>query len=312
MSSLHDSLPGEAARRWLARIFSPGAMESVFDPFLADLQADWTHAKANRSARNARWTLYLSYVSLVVQVVTYLFGSLFGPSYVLAPTTVIGASHSNGELNAARRSRYAAPLFVAALITFGLFALMSALIASEPGATTDPSSIAFSLIRVPPKAEPLVEPKSVLPVRPEPAVQPGPTGLPVDPQTKLSPRLPSGPTEGWINPNPGVYANPDLSVPSTDHSEIPIVRVPPVYPQRAIDRGVEGWVEVEFTVNEIGGVSDPKVLSAHPNSIFNRAALRAIEAWKYEPKVVGGQPVSRPGMRKRLRFELNGTSPGSD
>ena len=107
MSSLHDSLPGEAARRWLARIFSPGAVERVFDPFLADLQADWAHAKATRSARNARWTLYLSYVSLVVQVVTYLFGSLFGPSYELAPTTAIGASHSNGEVNTARRSRYA-------------------------------------------------------------------------------------------------------------------------------------------------------------------------------------------------------------
>jgi protein TonB len=287
-------------------------MESVFDPFLADLQADWTHANATRSARNARWTLYLSYVSLVVQVATYLFGSRLGPSYELAPTTAIGASPGDGEVNTARRSRYAAPLVVAALITFGLFALMNALIASEPRTATGPSSIPFRLIRVPPKAEPLVEPKSELPARPAPAVQPGPTGLPIDPRTKFSPRLPSGPAKGWFDPNLGGYASPDLSVPSSDHSEIPIVRVPPVYPQRAIDRGVEGWVEVEFTVTEIGGVSDPKVLSAHPSSIFNRAALRAIEAWKYEPKVVGGQPVSRPGMRKRLRFELGGSRPGFD
>jgi protein TonB len=309
MSSLHDSLPGEAARRWLARVFSPGAMESVFDPFLADLQTDWMHAKATRSARNARWTLYLSYLSLVVQVATYLFGSLLGPSYELAPSGAIGASHSDGEVNTARRSRYAAPLVVAALITFGLFALMNALIASEPGTPTDPSSISFRLIRVPPEAELVVKPKSELPLRPEPAVQPEVDGLSFDAQTEFSPRLPSGPTEGWFNPNPGAYTNPNLNVPGSDQSEIPIVRVPPVYPQRAIDRGVEGWVEVEFTVTEIGGVSDSKVLSAHPSSIFNRAALRAIERWKYEPKMVDGQPVSRPGMRKRLRFELSGARP---
>jgi protein TonB len=287
-------------------------MESVFDPFLADLQADWTHAKATRSARNARWALFLSYVSLVVQVATYLLGSLFGPSYELAPTTAIGASHGDGEVTTARRSRYAAPLVVAALITFGLFALMSALIASEPGTTTDPSSITFRLIRVPPKAELVVEPKSELPPRPEPAVPPEVDGLPIDVRTEISPRLPSGPTEGWFDPNLGGYTDPNLGVPSSDQSEIPIIIVPPVYPQRALDRGVEGWVEVEFTVTEIGGVSDPKVLSAHPSSIFNRAALRAIERWKYEPKVVDGQPVSRPGMRKRLRFELSGIRAGSD
>ena len=312
MSSLHDSLPGETARRWLARVFSPGAMESVFDPFLADLQADWTHAKATRSARNARWTLYFSYLSLVVQVATYLLGSLFGPSYELAPTTAIGASPSDAEVNPAWRSRYTAPLVVAALITFGLFALMNALIASEPGTATGPSSITVHLIRVPPKAELVVEPKSELPTRPQLAVQPGVTGLPIDRGTKFSPRLPSGPTGDWFDPKLGGYTNPNLNVPGSDQSEIPIVRVPPVYPQRALDRGVEGWVEVEFTVTEIGGVSDPKVLSAHPSSIFNRAALRAIERWKYEPKVVDGQPVSRPGMRKRLRFELSGSRPRSD
>jgi len=312
MSSLHGSLPGEAARRWLARVFSPGAMESVFDPFLADLQVDWTHANATRSARNARWTLYLSYVSLVVQVATYLFGSLFGPSYELAPTAAIGASHSDGGLNTTRRSRYAAPLVVAALITFGLFTLMNALIASETGAATDPSSITFRLIRVPPKAELVVEPKSELPLRPELVVQPGVDGLPIDARAKFSPRLPSGPAGGWFDSDLGGYTDPNLGVPSSDQSEIPIIIVPPVYPRRALDRGVEGWVEVEFTVTEIGGVSDPKVLSAHPSSIFNRSALRAIERWKYEPKVVDGQAVSRPGMRKRLRFELGEARPGSD
>jgi protein TonB len=98
---------------------------------------------------------------------------------------------------------------------------------------------------------------------------------------------------------------PIIRVPGADQGEIPIVRVEPIYPQRAVQRGIEGWVEVEFTVTEVGSISEPTILRSHPSGIFDRAALRAIERWKYEPKIVDGQPVSRPGVRNRFRFEMN-------
>jgi protein TonB len=97
---------------------------------------------------------------------------------------------------------------------------------------------------------------------------------------------------------------PIIDVPGADQNVIPIVRVEPVYPQRALDRGIEGWVEVEFTVTEVGGVSEPTILGSRPSGVFDRAALRAIERWKYEPKVVDGQPVPRPGMRNRFLFQV--------
>lgn len=312
MSSLQKSLPGETARRWLSRAFSPRTMESVFDPFLADLQADWTRTKCTRSARYARWSLFLAYVSLVVQVAACALGSLFGPSYELAPAANFGAAHADGGMATARRCRYAAPLVIAALITFGLFVVMSALIAGQPDTTTDPPSIPVSLLRVPHVPEPIVKAEPEFPELPEPIAQPVVDGILNDQPTAKSPTLPDGPAEGWFKSISDGYADPNIDMPGSDKSEMPIVRVAPAYPRRALDRGIEGWVEVEFTVTEVGGVSDPKVLSAHPSSIFDRAALRAIERWKYEPKIVDGQPVSRPGVRTRLRFELTGDGSGSD
>jgi protein TonB len=305
MSSLQKSLPGEIARRWLARAFSPRAMESVFDPFLADLQADWLRAKSSRSAHYTRWSLFSAYVSLVAQVAAFVIGSLFGPSYELAPAANFSASQVDGGIPATRVSRYAAPLAIAALITFGLFTVMSALIASKPEAVISDPSEPVILTRVLEEPEPIVEPERVFPEIRELTPQLRVEGIAIT-ETATNPvNLPPGPSEEGLGPIRPVFTGPIMDVPGADQSEIPIVRVEPIYPRRALDRGIEGWVEVEFTVTEVGSISEPTILRSHPSAIFNRAALRAIERWKYEPKLVDGQPVSRPGMRKRLRFQLN-------
>ena len=41
---------------------------------------------------------------------------------------------------------------------------------------------------------------------------------------------------------------------------LPIVRVAPVYPARALSRGLEGYVDMGFTVTTTGTVKDPVVL----------------------------------------------------
>jgi protein TonB len=312
MSPIQQSLPGQTARRWLARAFSPRAMESVFDPFLADLQADWLRTKSSRSARYTHWSLFSAYVSLVAQVTAFAIGSLFGPSYELAPASNFSSSHADGGIPATRVSRYAAPLAIAALITFGLFTVMSVLIASQPGAVISDPSKPVTLTRVPEEPEPIVEPEREFPKIPELTPQLPVEGISIAEQTMKPAGLPQEPADGWFEPiQPGIRGS-SIIVPGADQSEIPIVRVEPVYPRRALDRGIEGWVEVEFTVTEVGSISEPRILRSHPSAIFNKAALRAIERWKYEPKLVDGQPVPRPGMRNRFRFQLNEAGPRSD
>jgi protein TonB len=286
-------------------------MESVFDPFLADLQADWLHAKSSRSAFYTRWSLFSAYVSLFAQVAAFAIGSLFGPSYALAPAANSSVSAVDGRIPAIRIPRYAAPLAIAALVTFGLFTVMNALITSQPEPAIDDPSIPVNLTRAPEVPEPIAEPKPELPEIRELIPQPPIKGVPTAEPAKKTAGLPQGPAEGWFAPTQPGFTGPDVRIPGADQSEIPIVRVEPVYPQRALERGIEGWVEVEFTVTEVGSISEPTILRSHPSAIFDRAALRAIERWKYEPKVVDGQPVPRPGLRNRFRFQLKEAGPRS-
>jgi protein TonB len=97
----------------------------------------------------------------------------------------------------------------------------------------------------------------------------------------------------------------DVAIAASDSDVVPIVRVNPQYPLRASEKGIEGWVAVEFTISKTGTVKNPRVIGSHPSSIFDREALKAIRKWKYNPKIEDGEPVERPGVKVKLTFELS-------
>jgi protein TonB len=78
----------------------------------------------------------------------------------------------------------------------------------------------------------------------------------------------------------------------------PISRETPSYPFAALSRGVEGSVLLEYTVDERGRVVAPRVLEATPSGVFERAALRALSRWRYEP-IRSGPKL----MKVRLTFQ---------
>jgi protein TonB len=90
----------------------------------------------------------------------------------------------------------------------------------------------------------------------------------------------------------------------SDRDVIPLVRISPDYPQRALSRGIEGWVLVRFTITAAGTVKDAKVIDAQPKNIFDDAALKAIARWRYNPKVEEGVAVERIGVQTIIRFQL--------
>lgn len=77
--------------------------------------------------------------------------------------------------------------------------------------------------------------------------------------------------------------------------------VSPVYPDTARKRGIEGWVELAFTVTPNGTVDDIEVRNASPANVFDDAAVRAVRQWRFEPVVRNGERVSQRAM-VRLRF----------
>lgn len=92
---------------------------------------------------------------------------------------------------------------------------------------------------------------------------------------------------------------------SADGDAVPLVRVPPQYPERAQQRGIEGRVLVEFTISKSGSVKDAKVVAAEPSDIFNAAAVKSVMQWKYNPKIENGKAVEQRGIRTSVVFKLD-------
>ncbi len=85
----------------------------------------------------------------------------------------------------------------------------------------------------------------------------------------------------------------------------PFIRIPPQYPQTALSRGIEGYVDVIFDVTELGTTDNIRIIAYEPSSVFNNAVLKAIKNWKYKPNVVDGVPVRTPDVRDRVRFNMD-------
>ncbi len=88
-----------------------------------------------------------------------------------------------------------------------------------------------------------------------------------------------------------------------DGEYLPIVKVAPVYPQRAVARDLEGYVIVEFTVTRSGTTRDIVVIES-TDSIFERAAMDAASKFKYKPRVIDGDTVEVRGVLHKITFVL--------
>ncbi|MDE0036956.1 MAG: energy transducer TonB [Gammaproteobacteria bacterium] len=194
--------------------------------------------------------------------------------------------------------RYTSAVLLGAVATFGLLTLMRSVIADPlPAEDSGIKGEVLEFVRLEKEHVIIVDPPR--PKRPPPPDEPPPPLPPIviDP----------GGTIGWegepLKPIPETEG--DLLNRYLDDGEyLPIVRVSPIYPRRALSRGIEGYVLVEFVVAETGAVRDPVVLFADPPGFFERAAVTAVLKFKYKPKVFGGKPVAVPGVRSRIVFEM--------
>ncbi|WP_067584585.1 energy transducer TonB [Endozoicomonas ascidiicola] len=86
---------------------------------------------------------------------------------------------------------------------------------------------------------------------------------------------------------------------------LPIVKVAPLYPQKALDRAIEGHCTVEYTVNKDGSVGDISVIESLCTSwLFHKPSINAAQRFRYQPKVVNGQPVAVFGLRNQFTYQL--------
>ena len=85
-----------------------------------------------------------------------------------------------------------------------------------------------------------------------------------------------------------------------------ISRANPRYPNRALNKNVEGWVEVQFNVSVKGIPENIAVNAAEPVGVFDDAALRAVKKWRFSParNEETGQAVPSDLFTTKVAFKL--------
>ncbi|MBT1450394.1 energy transducer TonB [Glaciecola sp. XM2] len=193
---------------------------------------------------------------------------------------------------------------LAGIITLGLFFLMQSLIQSGGSALTEPPrGSVLDFVRV--KQDEQIEQKERKPEKP-PKPQEPPPQMEAPPMEASTPDGQAGGMDFSADVGADVALDGGLALQSGDGEYVPITKVAAVYPRRALQRGIQGYVIVEFTVTKTGGVRDPFVVESEPEGIFEQAAMDAVLKFKYKPRVINGEPTEVAGVQNRVTFEIDG------
>ncbi len=85
---------------------------------------------------------------------------------------------------------------------------------------------------------------------------------------------------------------------------LPIVKVAPIYPQRAAVQGIFGECLVEYTVTTAGTTKDVEVVEERcTHSVFYRPSIEAAKRFKYKPRVIDGTAVEVQGVLNMFYYQ---------
>lgn len=193
---------------------------------------------------------------------------------------------------------------LSAIVTLGLFFLMQSLIKAGGSALTDPpKGSVLDFVRV--KQDETVQKKERKPKKP-PKPETPPPQMQQPQMDSPAPNAEGTSMNFAADVAADVSLDGGLALESGDGEYLPIVKVAPVYPRRALQRGIEGFVIVEFVVTKQGSVRDPVVVEAKPEGLFEQAAMDAALKFKYKPRVVNGEATEVAGVQNRISFQIDG------
>ncbi|HIF9164594.1 TPA: energy transducer TonB [Photobacterium damselae] len=208
---------------------------------------------------------------------------------------------------------------LAILLAGGLFTFMAWMV--DNGSRQEPEStppLSFNMVMVEQESE-VQRRQRVVPPKPE-APKPPPQIMPSQSKPTSVSKLPvasisalgldtsisgiavSAPKFGKIEGAANLGAGINVG---SNQQAMPLYRVEPRYPARALKQGAEGYVVLQFTIDTQGRPSDISVVEAKPRRLFERDAMRALRKWKYQAKVIDGQAVEQPGQTVKLEFKIN-------
>jgi protein TonB len=195
-------------------------------------------------------------------------------------------------------ANFATAISSSTFVTLALLYVMNLLIGIQPQAVVEPPSpwtIEWVRISEPEEPPDTLEPppsrKFVEP--PAPPITDAPGGNEKVIGYRPPPSTPPPVTK---------YTGPGITL--GDGPLVSMVRPSPVYPTRALQQGLEGWVIVEFDVLADGSVSNISVVESS-DRIFEKSARHAASKFRFKPHVVEGIPQVTSGVRNIFRFHMS-------
>lgn len=95
-----------------------------------------------------------------------------------------------------------------------------------------------------------------------------------------------------------------LDIVSEGKRAIAIETNPPAYPKDALRRRIEGWVQLNYVVNPDGTTGEVEIVDSSVEGMFDAAAVKAVEQFKYTPAQWNGFPATDIVLGKRITFAI--------
>ena len=192
------------------------------------------------------------------------------------------------------------------LISVSLFSFMAWMVDKGNQRAPEASeAVRFDMVMVENEADVQRRQRSV-PEQPEPPQAPEPMDL-SQADTQMEPMSQMTPVSalGLNTALEGIAISaPNLKGTMGNQQALPLYRVDPRYPSKALKRRVEGYVIMRFTIDATGRPKDIEVIEAEPERMFEREAIRALKKWKYQPKVEDGVSIEQYGQTAKVEFKL--------
>lgn len=85
----------------------------------------------------------------------------------------------------------------------------------------------------------------------------------------------------------------------------PVYQAPTAYPPELYQQKIEGDVEIAYSLDATGAITDARVVTATPARVFDQAALDSFKKWRFTPMLdTSGRPISGSNFRFTLAFRL--------
>jgi len=154
------------------------------------------------------------------------------------------------------------------------------------------------------KKEPLKKPKKIKVKKNQVYTNPvKKLNIPFELNPKLSPSIATVPVPSVV-PLDIPKIKPAYDIYELDNPLTPLVMTQPIYPMRAKQRGIEGWVKVQFIINEEGNTESIQIIKAEPETIFNKNVIRCVLSWRFSPGTIDGIKV-KTLADMLIKFELD-------